>query len=1095
MSLLIRAFRAKRFAYLALCWILLSSSDTLCSAFGSPKSLITKKVSNESPSAKRSTTAVLRMQDTCYDVVIVGGGPMGLSAAYECAKDNKKVLLLERFVLYNQSGSSNDLVRMYRTMYTEDFMADLAHQAIDAWDDLEKAVGEPLILRTGLLNFGDPNYKSGPEGNLKDPIKNLERLNMKYQELSVDDIETNFPFRNLPSNFQGLWAPDNGCINVPLMLRQLTRLCEETKNVEIVQFAKVHKLDTSSSSDQVTVSATIGERDDCQELKTFVGRKSIITAGAYTNQILDPSFNLRLDLDIWEMSYEYYDCNSKEEYPANPEAQPGTLESISGNPFKSMWFQFKESEDGCPEKSNLFYGFPPVPWGIKNNARIAVDHAVRRIRDPSERKISPATFDLQSTTEFVSKYLKGVLLQPNFAGTCLQANVYDNMFVLDHLPPSVKNHKNVAIFTAGWGMKFVPVIGKALKELVFNDVTEYTYDLSQFKITRSDSHNSVIEKSSQEGATSIFRKQIRGSSLSRDNSHIDTSDYKVPFSRAAYGKKLAPNLKLTRKKKLHQEIKCDDLKIGIVGGGAAGLYAALILKDIKYPAKLDIFEANPDRLGGRIFTKYFGKPNGEDYKYYDVGAMRFPRLPIHDRVIGEQPWSLANYLNKKLDSNPIKLVPYYFAEDGNIMYFNGIKKKSFNVNGPDPFKFEVMKCSEQLSSDELLDFAIKELKDALVEDFNKGFETLMKYDKMSVRSYMQTFLKVSDKPNMISFKGKYPDKVIDMIETLENSTGMYSRASITEAVIDEYDFINGVQWACVDGGSSRFIDAMEKVLEKEDTVKTTMGAQVTKMSRCQQSDKINLTVEKKYGSEKTSKTYGYDHVVSTLPFGVLRSIDTAGLDLSQEKREAIRVLAYDNSCKVGIYFENRWWQDESAAHPITGGQSSTDLPSRTIVYPSYGDANSPGVLIASYTWVQDADRMSALSHEERLEVCLRDLEEIHGPIVRKQRIVDSFSYSFYHDEFSQGAFALFGPGQFASYFDSCLKTEEGGRLHFAGEATSVHHAWVVGALNSAYRAVVEILQTRPEPERSDYLEKLIKKWGTVEEIEIEGFCDVDDKMS
>lgn len=134
--------------------------------------------------------------------------------------------------------------------------------------------------------------------------------------------------------------------------------------------------------------------------------------------------------------------------------------------------------------------------------------------------------------------------------------------------------------------------------------------------------------------------------------------------------------------------------------------------------------------------------------------------------------------------------------------------------------------------------------------------------------------------------------------------------------------------------------------------------------------------------------------------------------------------------------------------------------------------------------------MSALSHEERLEISLRDLEELHGPTVREQEIKDSFSYSFYNDEFSQGAFALFGPGQFSTYFDDCVKSEEDDRLHFAGEATSVHHAWVVGALNSAYRTVVEILQTRPEAERTHYLQELVKRWGTVDEIEIEGLPNV-----
>jgi sarcosine oxidase/L-pipecolate oxidase len=62
---------------------------------------------------------------------------MGLSAAHNCAKANQKVLVLERFNLFNQSGSSNDLTRMFRTMYTERYMADLAYDvAKPLWEDL-----------------------------------------------------------------------------------------------------------------------------------------------------------------------------------------------------------------------------------------------------------------------------------------------------------------------------------------------------------------------------------------------------------------------------------------------------------------------------------------------------------------------------------------------------------------------------------------------------------------------------------------------------------------------------------------------------------------------------------------------------------------------------------------------------------------------------------------------------------------------------------------------------------------------------------------------------------------------------------------------
>ena len=47
---------------------------------------------------------------------------------------------------------------MFRTAYTEDFMATLAVQSMSLWDALEKEAGEPLRWMTGLLNFGDPSY-------------------------------------------------------------------------------------------------------------------------------------------------------------------------------------------------------------------------------------------------------------------------------------------------------------------------------------------------------------------------------------------------------------------------------------------------------------------------------------------------------------------------------------------------------------------------------------------------------------------------------------------------------------------------------------------------------------------------------------------------------------------------------------------------------------------------------------------------------------------------------------------------------------------------------------------------------------------------
>lgn len=67
---------------------------------------------------------------------------------------------------------------------------------------------------TGLLNFGDPNYSNGPEGNLMGPIRNLKRLGLKYRKLTAEEIMNEYPFKDLPKHYVGVFAPDNGCINV-----------------------------------------------------------------------------------------------------------------------------------------------------------------------------------------------------------------------------------------------------------------------------------------------------------------------------------------------------------------------------------------------------------------------------------------------------------------------------------------------------------------------------------------------------------------------------------------------------------------------------------------------------------------------------------------------------------------------------------------------------------------------------------------------------------------------------------------------------------------------------------------------------------------
>lgn len=398
---------------------------------------------------------------------------------------------------------------MFRTAYTEDFMADLAFKAMSLWDNLEKEAGEKLRLMTGLLNFGDPDYGAGgPEGTLTGPIPNLERHGMKYTELTHDDIERAHPFKDLPDKWMGLDMPDNGVINVSLLLRKLFDM-SKALGADLVQYADVKKISPDpGTKDKWVVSGLLGSPEgDSIAPKHFEvhATKVAITSGAYVNHVLAPSFPFKFDINIWEMvllSSHYLEIRWTSSNMFSVLQVSGYYAIDPNVKFPKMWFQFAEDSKNAAGDtvSNLFYGFPSVPWGIPNVARIAVDAAKQIISDPDQR--SPSVIDpgdLENTRQFVMKHVIGAGPNPVpvFTGQCLQTNVFDNMFVLDFIPDELlpgaglARSKSIAVFTAGWAMKFVPLIGTVMKQLLLDGAAD-GYDISHFKMTRTGPNGEQI---------------------------------------------------------------------------------------------------------------------------------------------------------------------------------------------------------------------------------------------------------------------------------------------------------------------------------------------------------------------------------------------------------------------------------------------------------------------------------------------------------------------------------------------------------------------------------------------------------------------------
>jgi len=215
------------------------------------------------------------------------------------------------------------------------------------------------------------------------------------------------------------------------------------------------------------------------------------------------------------------------------------------------------------------------------------------------------------------------------------------------------------------------------------------------------------------------------------------------------------------------------------------------------------------------------------------------------------------------------------------------------------------------------------------------------------------------------------------------------------------------------GGSHVLPDTIATFLrEKEGKDVFVMNAPVTSIG-LEEPDNENSPMVVVAGGE----TKKYSHVICTLPLPVLRTIDLTDSELDILQSNALRKLQYGPSIKVGILFTEPWWttgkDKKGEEFNIVGGQSYTDLPIRTVVYPSYGvNSETPSnTLIASYCWTNDAERLGSLigtgkkNYEEQLEhLVLSNLAAIHNTTYKylKERLVDIHSWDWNHNPSTMG---------------------------------------------------------------------------------------------
>ncbi|KVN29695.1 hypothetical protein WJ63_10345 [Burkholderia pyrrocinia] len=494
-----------------------------------------------------------------------------------------------------------------------------------------------------------------------------------------------------------------------------------------------------------------------------------------------------------------------------------------------------------------------------------------------------------------------------------------------------------------------------------------------------------------------------------------------------------------------------DIKVGIVGGGMAGLYAGLLLQALGI--QFEIFEAAPTP-GGRVRTHYF---NDGSHQYAEMGAMRFPQNFMQSRL-----FNFWDYLNETSRQHPgarlIPRIPYVMHDAtpspsaGNLLCYNGMRPVTRNraaadnatlgfdqaLSGPEyePFREGGKLKPAATLLDAALDVFIKKFED---DGIDSAWAYMMTYDSYSARSYLE---EIGDGTT------PYPSRLIDYLETVLSYSGMFDLA-LTEMVLDQFSFSSTEHWFAMEGGTSRITDEMANRLPPT-AIRTG-----TRVTRLEETD-AGAVIHYDHGNGTRPNTARFDRVFVTLANSALRFIDTPST-WAAGKYEAIRMLKMTNATKIALGFKTRFWERPGPySEGMKGGQSDTDLPVRSIVYPSFGIGEAgPAYLLGSYCWQNDADKFSHLSDTEMLDVALRSVVHLHGDIAREQYLGHGAAIVWNRDPSVGGAFEFFQAAQFGEIFQNAQAPD--GLFNFAGEHLDMVHYWIAGAFNSAYRVVWETL--------------------------------------
>lgn len=234
------------------------------------------------------------------------------------------------------------------------------------------------------------------------------------------------------------------------------------------------------------------------------------------------------------------------------------------------------------------------------------------------------------------------------------------------------------------------------------------------------------------------------------------------------------------------------------------------------------------------------------------------------------------------------------------------------------------------------------------------------------------------------------------------------------------------------GGNSRLTEEFVKRIGAENIRTETLVAEVIQY-------KGTVTVK------TADAEYKADACICTAPTQSLLKIKF-NPPLPSAQTEAAEKLIYARISKNSVLYENRFWKDENFS-------MVSDATSHYYFHSTQNQAGKEGIL-TSYAIGEKADVLASQSDDRRMRIITNDLVDFNRDAPKLAKGIAS--YAWQRDQYTDGAYALYRPGQWFGIRPILQKPH--GKVLFAGEHLADWQGFMEGAIETGEAAAESLLR-------------------------------------